>query len=526
MALTTYPHPLAGQSGWDENAAGLSGSALSTGDLRRRYNFGSMVSELAIAQDPFFRLVSKISKSPTDDPEFKFTEKRQSFHKRYGYVIGFNSGSDVTDDATLVDTSDSAVTVGDALKLYVSADFKSAGNIGSRIGNAITVGSTGTRPRFFLENQVLRIPVSDTSNYGVPQDYILMHVTGVDDAQADIASKECVQLSGVCIREAADGMTELTSFSAAGTLATPAMSKTSGPADLAAMQCHIVGTSYEEGSSLLGASWDDQPYSTGSGLVQTFRDEFGMTNKARATVLKYEPNEFARIWREHLIAHKWDIEQASLFGSQSKATISSKEYWYTQGAVDYILNYGNIFDLAIASKTQDDFLEDMSKFLDPRYNNSNATVFFCDTATYNWLHKLSGYFANNVANVQPGGYDGSTASAGGAAGSTGASLGRADFAVSGKRKVFGVDLTVISTPYGDMNVVRNVHLDSSDIKILGINMRYVKYRPLVGNGVNRDTSIYVGVQDLANSGVDKRVDMILTEAGYEWSMPESHVLWK
>jgi len=46
-------------------------------------------------------------------------------------------------------------------------------------------------------------------------------------------------------------------------------------------------------------------------------------------------------------------------------------------------------------------------------------------------------------------------------------------------------------------------------------MNSVKYRPLVGNGDNRDTAIYVGVQTLENSGVDKRVDLIQTEAGLE-----------
>lgn len=515
MALSSYPHALAGVSGTETDHP-RGGTPLDTGDLRRMYNFGSMVSELSIAQDPFFRLVSKIAKSPTDDPEFKFTEKRNSFHRRYGYVIGFNNGSDdVTNDATLVDsstsTSTSGVAAGESVQLYVSADFKSAGNIGSRIGNSVAVGAEGTRPRFFLKNQILRIPVSDTSNYGVAQDYILIHITDVDDSQADVASKECVQIDGTCVRAAGSGYTELTSFSDGSTFAAPALSKSAGPAELAPYQCSIVGTSYEEGSELLGSSWDDNPYSTGSGLVQTFRDEFGMTNKARATVLKYEPNEFARIWREHLIAHKWDVEQAGLFSSQGKKTIGGKEYWYTQGAVDYILSYGNLFDLDTTSKTADDFLEDMSKFMDPRYNNANATVFFCDTATYNWLHKLGGYFGNNVG-MQTGGAN--------------INNFRADFSVTGKRTALGVDFTTISTPYGDMNVVRNVHLDGSNIKIVGINMKYVKYRPLVGNGMNRDTSIYVGVQDLANSGVDKRVDMLLTEAGFEWSMPEAHVLWK
>ena len=50
-------------------------SSLQTGDLRRKYNFGDRVSELAIPQDPFFRFISKVGKKPTDDPQFKWTEK-------------------------------------------------------------------------------------------------------------------------------------------------------------------------------------------------------------------------------------------------------------------------------------------------------------------------------------------------------------------------------------------------------------------------------------------------------------------
>ena len=224
-----------------------------------------------------------------------------------------------------------------------------------------------------------------------------------------------------------------------------------------------------------------------------------MTNTARATVLKYEPNEWARVWKEKLVEHKWDIEQSLLFGTQ-QSTVGQT----TQGAVDFIGSYGNVFSLNTATKTADDFLDDMSAFLDPRYNNANATVFFCDTATFNWLHKLGGFFSNNIeisANF------------------------RADLAITGRKKVLGLDTTTITTVYGDMQVVRNIHLDGSNIKMLAINMKNCKYRPLVGNGLNRDTSVYVGVQTLENSGVDRRVDQILTEAGMEWSMPESHAYW-
>ncbi|MAH49887.1 hypothetical protein CMI37_28970, partial [Candidatus Pacearchaeota archaeon] len=70
----------------DVDSGGSAGSTLDTGVLRRKYNFGDQVSELALSQDPFFRFVSRVAKKPTDDPAFKFTEKRPSYMKRYAYV--------------------------------------------------------------------------------------------------------------------------------------------------------------------------------------------------------------------------------------------------------------------------------------------------------------------------------------------------------------------------------------------------------------------------------------------------------
>jgi len=50
--------------------ASAGNAQLDTGALRRKYNFGDYVSELALAQDPFFRFLSMVSKKPTDDPAF------------------------------------------------------------------------------------------------------------------------------------------------------------------------------------------------------------------------------------------------------------------------------------------------------------------------------------------------------------------------------------------------------------------------------------------------------------------------
>ena len=129
---------------------------------------------------------------------------------------------------------------------------------------------------------------------------------------------------------------------------------------------------------------------------------------------------------EKLIEHKWDIEQDLLFGTQFIDETNNVNY--TQGAVDYIAGAGNIFTLNHDTKSQDDFLDDMSQFLDPRYNNGGATVYFCNTEVYNWLHKLGGYFKANLDKDDQ--Y-------------------RADLAVTGKKMAAGVDVTTISTSLYD-----------------------------------------------------------------------------
>ena len=507
--------------------AGHSGSTIpDTGDLRRRYNFGDRISELSIAQDPFFRFVSSVAKKPTDDPQFKFTEQRHSYHKRYAYIMGFvSNGSDEFANAEL-DQSNAAAAVsavGQSAELYMATDYKSAGNITSVIGQSSTkvdVGASGTRPTFFLPGQVVKIPVSVTAGGGVTQTghHLLKVDSVVDGLTKD--SKECVKLVGKIVKFDSAG-NELMSFQ--GDNFTAGGSDGDGDIDAGGEQVYdqniatglepkrsyVVGTAHAQGSGY-PESWKDQPYSSAVGLTQIFKTAMAMDNTTRATVLKYEPNEFARIWRTKLIEHKYDIEQALLFGSQSE----TDGIQYTEGAISFCTNYGNIFDGSgiggTGTKSQDDFLDDMSQFLDPRYNNANATLFMCSTDTYNWMHKLSGYFSANVQKVAD----------------SSASLGRADFSIAGRKQVYGLDVTQVFTPYGAMNLVRNVHLDGSAVKILAINMAQCAYRPLVGNGLNRDTAVYVGVQTLENSGVDRRVDLIQTEAGMEWRMPEAHAVWK
>jgi len=491
------------------------GTSLDTGVLRRQYDFGSRVSELAIAQDPFFRLVSKLAKKPTDDPEFKFTERRPSFHKRYAYATAFSN-----DNATWVENQstnattqyDKYETAANTVYVKLATDYTKSGNrqnVYGQSGQEIVIGADGTQPQFYMPGQMLKINFSDSAA-GAVKSYAIVKVDTVtlqDESTSPPTAHthgEAAVIRGTVVKtkDAGDdyyaGPLGVNTPVGDSTYSTSIAGTTSSNG-LEQSRVYVVGNSHSQGSGY-PETWKDQPFSTAYGRTQIFKTAMAMDNTTRATVLKYEPNEWARIWREKLIEHKWDIEQAILFGSQ----YDSGDEWYTQGAVDFISSYGNVFSLTHASKTQDDFLDDLSNFLDPRYNNANATLFFVDTQTYNWLHKLSGYFSNNLE-VSPN--------------------FRADMALMGKKKVFGADITTISTPFGDMNVTRNIHLDGSPIKILAVNMKHVSYRPLVGNGLNRDTAIYVGVQTLENSGVDRRVDLIQTEAGMEFQMPEAHAYW-
>ena len=492
----------------DGNGPG-GGSSLGTGDLRRKYNFGDRVSELAIPQDPFFRFVSKVGKKPTDDPQFKFTERRDSWHKRYAYI-----GAAKNNVGTWVTTSDlgAAKVAGNDLYVRMITDYKNSGNIQNVFGNTgssqILLGADGTMPKFFLPGQLVKIPCA-TAAAGSVADYMVGKVVSAteyafagagSDATATTANPDMVELKLTLVKgpnTAANGQF-LTALAQSDDGATVSPGDDEIASELEQRRCYVIGTAHDEGSGY-PETWKDQPYSTNYGRTQIWKTSMAMTNTARATSLKYDSNEWSRVWKDKLVEHKWDIENSLLFGSQSD------EYYTTQGVVDYILRFGNQFSLDIATKTADDFLDDLSNYMDPRYNNSGATVYFVSTAVYNWMHKLGGYFKNNLEV---------------------SSNFRADFAMSGKKKVMGVDITTFSTPYGDMNVARDIHLDGTDIKMLGVNMKYANYRPLVGNGINRDTSVYVGVQTLENSGIDRRVDLILTEAGLELSMPECHAIWK
>ena len=111
------------------------------------------------------------------------------------------------------------------------------------------------------------------------------------------------------------------------------------------------------------------------------------------------------------------------------------------------------------------------------------------------------------------------------------SPGIAGSLVNGQKLIVGFNTTLAGA-----NVTSDFHIDGSkpwmlqghtaiaaDNAALAVDLGNVAYRPLVGNGNSRDTFIETNVQD---NGVDGRQDQIITEAGLEISVPETHAILK
>jgi len=94
--------------------------------------------------------------------------------------------------------------------------------------------------------------------------------------------------------------------------------------------------------------------------------------------------------------------------------------------------------------------------------------------------------------------------------------------LSEKQGSYGHRILSVDTIHGQMNLVKEpLFRGHASGFLCMVDLDHVAYRPLVGNGVNRDTQIMTNVQ---SADEDLRKDMIMTEAGLEVSLPETHYL--
>lgn len=454
---------------------------------RRIFNFGERVAELAPEQSPFFTYLSKVAKKPTDDPVFKFLEKRHQWQRR-----NFKVKSAVS--AMTYGSGDNwDIATGDNLHLDVEYDI---------YGRETT---TATNAAFLVNgaNQMVAIKglLVQSGNKNVIAYYKLGEIAvngtaGASGAYTDIVSATFVKAMFVDNNSAA-----------LGGEVTPGTATLAFAADAPGQ---LIGSSWAEGT-LSPDGWKDEFYNR-EGYCQIFKTAVPLfSGTALATRYRGDANEYMRVYQEKLMEHKMDIEHALLFGVGAADESGAGPARKTWGIVPYAEVYGKTKVFTNAS-TYDDFLTAMEDVFAPEGGNSGDKLVLCSRKVLTWLNKLG---ANSfLGNTMALGHKVTTSG-----GSNPYSLD-----VQNIKGQFGHMVTRVNTLYGNLHFVAD-HLFRGPWEqyAVMVDLKNVAYRPLAANGYNRDTFIETNVQ--AND-MDGRKDMIITEAGLEISLPETHTVLK
>ena len=284
-------------------------------------------------------------------------------------------------------------------------------------------------------------------------------------------------------------------------------------------KAQIIGTAFEEGSGspdVWSKSLDDD-----FGYTQIFKTAAEMSNTAIATNYRGYANEWSRIWNLKLREHKVDIERGMLFGMKGRqggvqssaglvGDIINRVTAGTPGSLSY--SSGSPYFGAAASTgfTYDTFLSDFEVFFDPARGGSNNKLALAGLPVISWLNKVGGDAFVNATIV---------------AGTSTAvnDVSNLRYNLENREGSFGHKIMQLNTVHGDLSIVREPLFRGMTAGFLLLaDMKQLAYRPLVGNGLNRDTHIITNVQQ---ADEDLRKDMILTEAGLEITIPETHALY-
>ena len=447
---------------------------ISIDDTRRVFNFGDRVAELAPQQSPFFVYLSKVAKKATNDPVFKFLEQRHQWQRRNFLV---QAGDTLADGGAI--TANGSATLAADEDLVLHCKYDEYGKI-----------SSSSPCNFIMPGAVIAIKADDGEVYRfrVDENATFSSSTSSYSAASPAAAQVHHDTNGVTTinAEACIPLQDIPQDTVVST----------GNAGA------VIGSSYAEGTDS-PTGWEDKLYDR-EGYTQIFKTGMSIfSGTSMATEYRGIKNEFQRIWQDKLMEHKMDIEQAMLFGyGASSNETGGAPVRQTWGIIPYTNTYGKVYNMSYASSGYDAFLDAMEDFFAPEGGNSGNKLVLASRKVITYLNKLgNGSFMNN---------------------SVGSSQYRLDVAnVPGS---FGHTVTVVNTIFGNLHFVAEPLLRGPwEDYCVAVDLKNVAYRPLVGNGISRDTFIETNVQD---NGVDGRTDQIITEGGLEISLPETHAVLK
>ena len=441
-------------------AAATSADVGTAPDQRRLYDFSDRVAELSPEESPFFVYLNKMSKKPTDDSLFRFLENRSKIDWT---TRTFELAAHVN--------GESAVTAGSQYTFSVDT---------SETGSAADVN-------WLQKGMVFAVQTLDAA-VGTSYATVRIDSAVTDTGSANTFTGRIISLPS---SDFSTGYNVLSDND----------------------KCQVIGTSFEEGSGspdVWSKSLDDD-----YGYTQIFKTAAEMTNTAIATKYRGYANEWQRIWNLKLREHKVDIERAMLFGQRNRVD----GIQYTEGIVGHVvansaptsgdsdLSYspGAAYNRTLAEGefTYDRLLTDFEVVFDPARGGSSAKLALAGLPVMSLFNKFGAggllkenYDVNTMQQLNMDGY------------------------VKGS---YGHKILAVNTIHGDLNLVKEpLFRQFSSAYMMIVDMQQVAYRPLSGNGLNRDTHIITNVQQ---ADEDLRKDMIMTEAGLEITLPETHCLY-
>ena len=279
----------------------------------------------------------------------------------------------------------------------------------------------------------------------------------------------------------------------------------------------VIGTAFAEGSGspdVWSKSLEDD-----FGYTQIFKTAAEQSNTSMATRYRGYADEWSRIWNLKLREHKVDIERAMLFGQRGRSSgiqtteglvghVIVNRQAQTPGSISYSSGAPYFAAAASTAITYDTFLSDFEVFFDPARGGSNNKLALAGLPVVSYFNKLGPGFVTKSLETEA---------------ETESQSNLYNFQAVQREGAFGHSIMQLNTVHGDMSIIREpLFRGMSAGMLLLADMKHCSYRPLVGNGVNRDTHVVTNVQQ---GDEDLRKDMILTEAGLEVTIPETHMLY-
>jgi len=469
-------------------------------NIRRKFGIGDYVSQLAPEQSLFFAYLSKVAKKPLDETVWKPLEYRPQWQRR-NFVAVVDDAHEI---ALAKGTPDGGkVSVAPAGAVEIRCNYDATGKVTALFNNKTV---------FHLKNQIVRMPVWETT------DNKLVHcnfkVTAIDTTTVGNITINSAGVQSLP-EKAADGTTDcdyvllcLNANGALGDNKNDGAAATDGKGQNC--DCQVVGSAFGEATTAPDG-WVDK-ISDAEFYMQIFKTAVPlMSGSAQATRYRGFADEYQRIYAQHVMSHKMDIENAMLFGSGGYTDQDSRYSW---GIVPFIeLMGGKSYGMNYQTSGYDDMVDIMENFFAPEVGNSGQKLCVTSRKVIAWLSKLgnasNGSFIYNSLGKDMS--DGST------------SDNPYNVQIDTKQSKFApVPITSIQTAFGTFNFVAHpLFRGHAENTVAVIDLANVAYRPLVGNGLNRDTFVETNIQD---NSVDGRKDQIITECGLEVMLPETHAL--